>query len=45
MKQGYIQCNWELKHCNQKPIFVWSLRPFWIGYNFALLIDKIDQHF
>lgn len=44
MRLGYLQAKKELRY-NQKPIFVWSLRPFWIGYNFALLIDKIDQHF
>ena len=52
-KIGFKHCNWELKNFNQKPIFVLSLDPFWIGHNMALLIykiktrpnNKLDKHF
>lgn len=34
--KGYNHCMWELKNLKKKPVFVWSLSPFWIGYNLAL---------
>ncbi len=42
MKQGYYQAKREIV-MGLEPIFVWSLRPFWIGYNFYLLLNKFKS--
>lgn len=41
MKLGYLQASHKIK-LGLKPVFVWSLRQFWIGYNFAIAKNKIS---
>lgn len=35
-KKGYKQASFEI-YIGLSPVIYWSLNPFWIGYNLALL--------
>ena len=43
MKHGYRQAKYELS-LGLEPIYVRSLKPFWIGYNLAVLLQCIHKN-
>lgn len=42
-KYGYLQADWEYKNLKQKPIFILELSWFWLGYDIAVLSQKLRR--